>query len=432
MNAKVIFLVLLSVGLFAAEKQPKITQALVLQSKFFDYTGVMCGSWFLTKHDGGGKYMKVKPGKVAAVDIDEAQRWNGNKDHGSPYIWVLTGAVESKLLDPKDIFKLFIATRADADNQVKILPTAGNGAKKNNANAIVLNFLNIDEFSDGKGKYTLYYTEKAKKFLLICVFDHKAGRDSSPETDNDTVGLFYQQNRSAVKDISADANEADVVHKPDPQTELGDKYLNEGLALSRERKWDQAIISYTKSIEADPQLPYNCQAYINRGLAFTNSGKPDLAIADFNAVIKSFAGSTLDLATTNTLAGVYGYRGDANNANKKYELAIADYEKAIATDPNLAGAHNNLAWLLATCPSDDIRNGEKALAHASAACKLTKTSSPENLDTLAAAYAEMGDFDNAVSAQKAAFELMEDANEKKAFGLRLELYKSRKPYRQDK
>jgi tetratricopeptide (TPR) repeat protein len=431
MNAKVLFLVLLSVGIFAAEKAPKISQAIVLQSKFFDYTGVMCGPWFLVQHKDGRKCVKVKPGMVAAVDIDEAEHWQGSRDPGHPYIWICTGAVEAKILDPKDVFKLFNATTG-GDNQVKVLTTAGNGAKKNNANAIVLNFLNIDEWSDGKGKYTIYYMEKGKKFLLICVYNHKAGNASSPETDNDTVGLFYQQNRSAIKDISADANEADTVYKPDPRMELGNKYLNEGLALSRERKWDQAIISYTKSIEANPQLPTNCQAYINRGLAFLNSGKTDLAIADFKAVIDSIAGSTTDTATANILAGVYGYRGHANYENKKYELAIADYEKAIAINPDLANAHNGLAWMLATCPSDNIRNGEKALAHASAACKLTKTSSPANLDTLAAAYAEMGDFDNAVSAQKAAFELLEDANEKIEFGLRLELYKSGKPYRNDK
>ncbi len=55
-------------------------------------------------------------------------------------------------------------------------------------------------------------------------------------------------------------------------------------------------------------------------------------------------------------------------------------------------ALNALAWLLATCPESEIRNGPKAVAHALKACALDEWKSPELLDTLAAAYAEAGNF----------------------------------------
>ena len=48
----------------------------------------------------------------------------------------------------------------------------------------------------------------------------------------------------------------------------------------------------------------------------------------------------------------------------RYEEAIEQYEKAIAMPPQNLAARNNLAWLLATCPVDHLRDGKKAIAQA--------------------------------------------------------------------
>ena len=60
--------------------------------------------------------------------------------------------------------------------------------------------------------------------------------------------------------------------------------------------------------------------------------------------------------------------------------------------PADARLHNQLAWLLATCPADDVRNGKDALTHATRACELTDWTDATALDTLAAAHAECADF----------------------------------------
>ncbi len=67
---------------------------------------------------------------------------------------------------------------------------------------------------------------------------------------------------------------------------------------------------------------------------------------------------------------------------------------------------NDYAWLLATSPTDDLRNGEVALEHAHRAVDLDRNAS--YLDTLAAAYAELGQFDDAISVQQQALDLAED------------------------
>jgi hypothetical protein len=68
-------------------------------------------------------------------------------------------------------------------------------------------------------------------------------------------------------------------------------------------------------------------------------------------------------------------------------------------------ALNNLAWIRATCPDEGLRNGSEALQLAQAACQISGNAQPIPFGTLAAAYAETGNFTNAVRAAQTAIEL---------------------------
>jgi protein O-mannosyl-transferase len=86
----------------------------------------------------------------------------------------------------------------------------------------------------------------------------------------------------------------------------------------------------------------------------------------------------------------------------KIPEAIAHYRTALTLQSNMPEALNNLAWILATNPSAEIRNGPEAVQLARHACDLTKNARPVMVGTLAAAYAEAGDFEQALAcAQKA-------------------------------
>ena len=92
---------------------------------------------------------------------------------------------------------------------------------------------------------------------------------------------------------------------------------------------------------------------------------------------------------------------------------------------------NGRAWFRATCPVATYRDGAQAVAAATRACELTGWKEPGLLDTLAAAYAESGDFDSAVKWQAKAIELETDAKEKAEFGARLKLYKDKEALSRD-
>jgi tetratricopeptide (TPR) repeat protein len=113
-----------------------------------------------------------------------------------------------------------------------------------------------------------------------------------------------------------------------------------------------------------------------------------------------------------------------------YAKASADYEAALQLDPGYWNAHNNLAWLLASCPEDGLRDGEKAVKHATAACELTGWRKGICLGTLAGAYAELGRFDEAVRWQVKAGEDAEYRQKEGAKAeLRVDLYRQGKPFR---
>jgi tetratricopeptide (TPR) repeat protein len=92
-------------------------------------------------------------------------------------------------------------------------------------------------------------------------------------------------------------------------------------------------------------------------------------------------------------------------------------------------ALNSLAWLLATCPAAEIRNGTNSLALAHQALDAGKKPAPDVLDTLAAAYAETGDFTNAIAAEKEAIPLQPDKPTEVLYANRLKLYESNEPFR---
>ncbi|MDA1049181.1 MAG: hypothetical protein O3C40_01705 [Planctomycetota bacterium] len=113
----------------------------------------------------------------------------------------------------------------------------------------------------------------------------------------------------------------------------------------------------------------------------------------------------------------------------RYSEALESVNVALESNPDSAFLRNNKAWLLATCPDDAVRDGKLAIEHATKACELSNWINAMFLDTLAAAYAETGDFESAVKWQKEAIRLDNGAFAQD-FQKRLRLFKAGKPYRE--
>lgn len=125
-------------------------------------------------------------------------------------------------------------------------------------------------------------------------------------------------------------------------------------------------------------------------------------------------------------------RGDALLSVGKHAEAVADYNAGLAIEAEDDGILNNLAWVLATSPMDDVRNGTRSIELATKACEVTEYKKPHILSTLAAAYAESGNFEKAIEWSNKAVELGEEELKDQIEQLKDELqhYKDGKPFRE--
>ena len=108
---------------------------------------------------------------------------------------------------------------------------------------------------------------------------------------------------------------------------------------------------------------------------------------------------------------LYSILGDLHYSTDDYEGAIKAYRQSISIDSDQVRVLNNLAWLYATCEDKKLRRPTQAVALAKQAVKLKQA--PHVLDTLAESYYINGQFNEAISAEMRALDLVR--NEQRAY-----------------
>lgn len=193
---------------------------------------------------------------------------------------------------------------------------------------------------------------------------------------------------------------------------------------------DKLLAEATLSAEARLNLLFN-RAQANMALH-----EFDAAIADLERVIK------IDPSAADAWSNI----GTIHEQRRNYREALNYHRNALAQalaistpTPLSILAHNNLAWLLATCPIEDCRDGAAAVENSHRSLELLKTNFPSadaelvagHFDTLAAGYAEIGDFTRAMEAQEQALSMLkgQPSEQNKAYAERLESYRAKKPWR---
>ena len=229
---------------------------------------------------------------------------------------------------------------------------------------------------------------------------------------------------------------------------------NLGNDLLRRDQVEEAIVQYQQALAIQPGYEL---AHCNLGAALLQRGQVDDAIIEFQKA----------LALQANLAAAHEQLGNALIQKGRVDEAVMHFQKALESQPDLAQAHvdlasallekgqacealahgwaalklqpddpaimSDLAWVLATWPEASVRNGTQAIQLAQQANRLTRGQDAITLRALAAAYAEGGQFAEAVSTARRAVELaVSQSNQALAVALQSEikLYQTDAPFRE--
>ena len=201
-------------------------------------------------------------------------------------------------------------------------------------------------------------------------------------------------------------------------------YFNRGVYFLGLLDYRHAVSDFSRAIQL---IPNDGDGYALRAFAYAKLGDHSRAVADATEAIK-LKPSEQPLFRSTDLA----IRAKAYKVLGQPESALRDLQAAVRLTPKASVANDNLAWFLATDPNEHFRNGSEAIAVAKKACELSNWQRTGCYDTLAAAYAEAGDFDQAVKYEKQALTDSSLASkQREEFDKRLSLFEQRKPFREE-
>jgi tetratricopeptide (TPR) repeat protein len=195
-----------------------------------------------------------------------------------------------------------------------------------------------------------------------------------------------------------------------------------GLAYKHLGRRDEALNDFLEVIRIQPKLDLG---YYDAGVIYNLTNRYKEAVDAMTRAI--------DLRHDNSgLARRRSERGNAYFHLGEFKRAQDDFVAAVRIGPHDPDVLNNAAWFRATCPDPAFRNGKEAVELASRACQLDKWKDADQIDTLAAAHAEAGNFAEAERYQLKALSLLsEDEALRPKFHARLKLYRAKQPIRQE-
>jgi protein O-mannosyl-transferase len=189
-----------------------------------------------------------------------------------------------------------------------------------------------------------------------------------------------------------------------------------GTVLLAQAKYAEAKECFDAVLRNDPR---HAATHAALGLMLALQGDWDRAREHLDKAVPTSAEARY------TLAWLLQERGQ-NDAAK------AEYRKAVAQDSKWPAVAAREAWLLATQPDPQNRNGKLALQRAKAACAATGDREVAFIDALAAAQAEVGDHTAAAASVRRAIQLAGDKDKARVerLAMRLQLYENGKPFRE--
>jgi tetratricopeptide (TPR) repeat protein len=179
-----------------------------------------------------------------------------------------------------------------------------------------------------------------------------------------------------------------------------------GTAL-QQKDYENAIRYGEKAIALKPG---RFRSHYNLGEAYFMVKQKEAASRQFELVLKYMPKD--QTASPTECVQIYNTLGMLYAKQKEYDQAIVQFKESLKVNSNQPDISNTLAWTLLTCPNQALRDPSMALELAQKACELTQSQNPLYLNTLAVAYAALGNFSEAVKASEKALSLAQAKNDR--------------------
>jgi tetratricopeptide (TPR) repeat protein len=333
------------------------------------------------------------------------------------------------------------------DSQLYIVPFEGGVARRLRANTPLMN--SWHSFSPN-GRW-LVFSSKVRSPYTQMYLTHldEDGNSSPPILIENATASNRAVNLPEFVNIAADGIEEIQV----PAVQLY-KLMDQAMQLEEKGENDQALNIWKQAVTMEPDNakaqnglgislyvhgdtqaafehlrravqinPLSVENHYVLGKFLLEQDHPDEALGEFQAAVS---------IRQHYVPGEEG-AASAYQALGDLPAALAYWRKAHLIDPSSVSATTGLAWLLATAPNASLRNAPEALSLAESANRLASTDDPDVFDTLGAAYAENGQFANAIAAARHALDLAVARKSTKmaaAIRGRLQLYEAKKPFRE--
>jgi tetratricopeptide (TPR) repeat protein len=196
-------------------------------------------------------------------------------------------------------------------------------------------------------------------------------------------------------------------------------------ALASLKRLPEAIEEMKKLADAAQDQP---EFRMQLALYLLYDKKPHEAIAEYGKLLDQLKDKDGEQAERIKFHALRG-RADACLNIGEHAEAVKDFDEAMKIEGEDTGVLNNFAWVLATSPDDEVRDGKRAVELATKAVDLTDEKEAHILSTLAAAYAETGDFEAARKWSQKSVDI-NDPEHQEQLQKELASYKENKPWRE--
>ncbi len=195
-----------------------------------------------------------------------------------------------------------------------------------------------------------------------------------------------------------------------------------GIVYVQMEKYDDAVRTFEQLKRKSKDVEGKIEATTQIAYAISKQGKYKRASGILKTELEKNPDNVELLRSLADMELLFGHWGEADSL----------YKKLLELDPKDSGVLNNYSWLLATCPDENFRDAARALEYGKQAAEATLYATPHILSTLAAAYAENGDFESARKWSQKAVELGEEEKHESLEDLKKELasYQENKPWRE--